>query len=278
MISARKKVAVMLSLLFGLCGGLSAQEIESVRQSGRDIVITYHLDDVATSVGLEVLYNQTIGFETVPQAYLSGQLNDLQPGIHTMTIKAGQWGRIKGSDIRFKLVIRYLDKVKKKTMILAHASPIPELSYGLTIGSCKRVGWYLNIASSTTFNVESNLECDLNGYVQRGFEQVYPFYNGKTQVVRYSGMFGIIGRLSNWLYLYMGGGYGVRELYWGTNDGQWIKNLGQSYSGPNADGGIILNIGKLALQAGVSGIYSFSPVEGQKEYYLEPKFGIGISF
>ncbi len=86
------------------------------------------------------------------------------------------------------------------------------------------------------------------------------------------------------LRVYLGGGYGVRDVYWGVNifsnsnnnleNSVWAKNLAQSVSGPEVEAGLFLKLGHFNIMGGTNMVYSPST----KNNYISSDIGIGFSF
>ena len=83
-------------------------------------------------------------------------------------------------------------------------------------------------------------------------------------------------RVAKPLYLYAGVGYGYKKLAWemaegesGTNSDLWAENTDESYSGVEADLGLVLRTGNVAFTAGV---------QSNSFKYFEATVGIGIMF
>ena len=163
-----------------------------------------------------------------------------------------------------------------KTLIMGQVgySVAPQLTYGAMIGQMyKGIGWYLSGRSNFQFNLTSNQSCGLGGYV--GGE--LPFYSGDVSTSHFAANAGFMINFLEWsaknkfntFGMYVGGGYGKRELYWGTADGQWIKYTPDSYQGVSANIGLFGSVYGVTLNVGVSTI-AFK--------YMEIEAGIGYMF
>lgn len=110
----------------------------------------------------------------------------------------------------------------------------------------------------------------------------YYKYNDVVQNETY-GISGGVFLGSGVVKLYVGGGYGVRDLYWqvdiydystnGFQQSATVKNIMQSVSGPLVEGGILLRIGAINLMGGMSMIIGSNSV-----LYRDVNVGIGINF
>lgn len=83
---------------------------------------------------------------------------------------------------------------------------------------------------------------------------------------------------------YLGGGYGIREIYWGADiyrysdnnleKNAWAKNIVQSITGPEAEAGLFLKFGKFNIMGGANMVFSTS----SNFKYIGADMGIGFSF
>lgn len=141
-----------------------------------------------------------------------------------------------------------------------------DLTYGLTVGSVKKIGWF--ISGMTNFNFtafSTDLECDENLLVNGN----QPVYNGNEAFTGLSVIGGVIVRISKPLALRVGAGYGVRNTAYETIDGKWVKNTSISASGFDASVGAQLKFGMFVVS--IDGVTTnFKCFEG--------KLGIGLSF
>ena len=141
-----------------------------------------------------------------------------------------------------------------------------DLTYGLTVGSVKKIGWF--ISGMTNFNFtafSTDLECSDDMLVNGNL----PVYNGNEAFTGLSVIGGIIIRLSDPFALRVGAGYGVRNTAYETADGKWVKNTSISASGFDASVGAQLKFGMFVVS--IDGVTTnFKCFEG--------KLGIGLSF
>lgn len=141
----------------------------------------------------------------------------------------------------------------------------PQTSYGLTVGSVKQLGWYASLSSNFSF-VESDFECIYTGTISgANFEYSY---SGEKSTSRFGATAGMVVRISDPVYTYIGGGYGFRNVFWELENGSWAKNTYDSYKGIALDAGLMLHFKGFGLSLGVQTI-SFN--------YLEAKIGLGYT-
>ena len=90
---------------------------------------------------------------------------------------------------------------------------------------------------------------------------------------RLSATVGVVCKISDPIYAYVGGGYGQRRLLWELYDSDhsywWAKNTACSYQSVAIDAGLMLNFNGLGVSVGVQTI----GVD-----YMEAKIGLGYTF
>lgn len=144
-------------------------------------------------------------------------------------------------------------------------SNVPQTSFGLTVGSAKKFGWYANIISNFRFN-KADYECDYLGTIN---DLVHEYsYSGKKKTSRLGATAGMVFRISDFIYAYAGGGYGLRNVFWELENGKWAKCTDDSYQGVAIDAGLIMSFGDFGISLGAQTI-------GVK--YIEAKIGIGFT-
>lgn len=172
----------------------------------------------------------------------------------------------KSESLMFKLK----EKVYFRTFILLTGaySPSNQWSGGVMVGMVKHAGWYVKFRSSFDFAHFNKFvaTCDKNGYVNEDMI----FYSGKTSKPYINATAGLTVRLGCPLTMYLGAGYGNRQVLWETSDGKWVKNNDFSYHGVAADCGLLYNTkSHVSIMAGVNTI-NFK--------YLEFEIGLGYVF
>lgn len=160
--------------------------------------------------------------------------------------------------------------VKRRTgiLVMPQGGFNQDLSLGLMIGLLKRNGLYLR-ALVTLEQGRSSLTCNEKGTVLVEGHPYYPYYKSETSRPGFAVSAGYLRELWRPLVLYVGAGYGVRNVVWKTVDEVNVKNEELSVSGIVAECGAILRLGKLAVSCGVQTV-GFS--------YSEIQFGLGVVF
>ena len=166
--------------------------------------------------------------------------------------------------------------VKSVFFVMANVaySVAPQTSFGFTVGSAKKIGWYASLGSNLDFNYlfYHGYPCDADGQIESETIGEYQF-TGNQKTTYFSATAGLVFWVSDPLYVYCGGGYGVRKLFWefDETDGGWegyAYNKAYSYLGPAIDAGFMLHFRGVGISAGVRTI----GVD-----YLEAKLGIGYT-
>lgn len=115
--------------------------------------------------------------------------------------------------------------------IALHLAPCQygDLSYGLTMGSVKKLGWFASLSSSFDFHgYNYDFECDKTLYVDGS----YPEYSGIESYTRMSAIVGLMGQIDGPVVLWKCGlGYGMIAKSYETNNGCWVKNTSLSEDG-----------------------------------------------
>lgn len=149
-------------------------------------------------------------------------------------------------------------------------------NFVVTLGGGKKVGWFIRAKISASQNKAAfqTAGTQVSNYNLPGFYQ----YNART-VSKRSGYTGGVYLGGRHIAVYLGGGYGQRELLYGIDQynygnalyiqSAWVKHAGYSYSGAEAEGGLILKTGSFNLMGGVS------TIQGK---YTDYHLGIGLNF
>ena len=284
----KKLKHILIYLLCILAASVSAHNATNVQvmQSGKNIVITYDLDEPSL-VELRVTYEELAPSEMQQSLYLfkvhpDGSVNKLAVSGDVGQVEAGIGKRIVWNVLKdhekfiFNNVQFFVEAhslyTGTKTFILSEYgfSLNPQHSGGLMVGQVyKYVGWYVNARSSFSFAKPTDgLIASAGGYV----DGKMPFYTGQSKNCHYMFNAGLVWDMSfnHWdksmIALYLGGGYGSRYSLWQTMENQWIKYGPTAYSGVSAQVGIMGAVKGFTLNAGVSTI-AFK--------YLEFEAGLG---
>lgn len=287
-----KVIYLLLALLCSIT--LLAGNAENVRvqQKGRDIVVTYDLSK-NSNVSLWLTIANLNDFWEL-KAVEGAVGNRVNAGKYREIIwhPLEEYESFIVDNARFKIEATSLykdysrpkrlgGKTDIESFILAELaySLSPQMSYGILFGQTyqKGLGWFVEARSNFHFLSATNgLSCTSGGYV-RG---VLPFYSGETQSNMHTVHAGFLldildaARVKldnrfNTFGFYVGFGYGQRDLFWETLDGQLIKYAPTSHKGFSGNVGLFGSVYGLTFKVGVS------TIEFQ---YAELEFGLGWMF
>jgi hypothetical protein len=190
----------------------------------------------------------------------------------TITISSGE-----------QLTISPIDFLKKKprinTFVVAEAGYAfaPQWGFGGMLGQMYNgLGWYVKGRSNFHFghHATNGLVGEQGGLINGEL----PFYSGRTAkkewLINAGFVIDFLGKKrmnykNNMIGLYVGAGYGMRELLWEKSNGDWVKYNPTSASGVSVGAGVIGSVAGVTLTAGVNTI---------QFKYLEIEFGIGYTF
>lgn len=147
-----------------------------------------------------------------------------------------------------------------------------QLAGGLMLGFCKNHGFYVRAKTDFNFNhLDYPIVCDEEGYV--GEYRVW--LTGDVQKARLAFTGGYLCRLySDVLYVFVGGGYGLRTLSWERvldNDrkgNEYIKVAPYSFRGLELETGLVFRWKGMVLSLGVQ-------TNADRFKYYEVNLGIG---
>ena len=190
----------------------------------------------------------------------------------TITISSGE-----------QLTVSPIDFQKKKprinTFVVAEAGYAfaPQWCFGGMLGQMYNgLGWYVKGRSNFQFghHATNGLVCEQGGLINGEL----PFYSGRTAakewLINAGFVVDFLGKKrmqykNNMIGLYVGAGYGMRELLWEKSNGDWVRYNPTSASGVSAGAGVIGSVAGVTLTAGVNTI---------QFKYLEIEFGVGYTF
>lgn len=280
----RKTKHILLCLLCTLAVSLSAHNVTNVqvRQVGKNIIITYDLDEPSL-IELRVTYDDPDPLGQTHSLYLY-QIGKGNAADHpALTGDIGQVSAGKGKMIVWNVLMVHETFIFNNVQFTIEAhSPYtgtktfllgeygfsfnPQHSGGLMVGQVyKNVGWYVHARSSFSFaQPTDNLAATEGGFV----EGKMPFYSGQTKNCHYLINAGVVWDMSfnHWdksmIALYVGGGYGSRYSLWQTIENQWIEYVPTAYKGISAQVGLIATIKGFTFNAGVTTIaFKYAEIE-----------------
>jgi len=235
--------------------------------SGKSIALTYDLSEDA-NVSFFVSQNNGQSYRKISKDFLSGECGSrVKAGEHRKAL----WHVLdENNNEDFHGNVKFRAKVfpcfNPFVLAVGGFSTTKDWSAGLMAGMCGVAGFYVKGATNFAANKKCDYTCGANGQISYQGEQILPFYSGKQSTNNWMVTAGTMVRMYVPLYLYIGGGYGQRNLYWELNGGGWVNNDAYSYRGFAGDIGLMGNIKHVAISIGVSSI-NFK--------YTECQIGIG---
>lgn len=167
----------------------------------------------------------------------------------------------KQKDDKVKSVDRKTESVNFLTLNAAY-SVAPQMSYGLTYGQVKKIGWFVSAMTNFGFRFGAN-EWEELYYVNE------PTISGNSSKARLSLTGGLLLRLGGPVYMKLGAGYGVRVKCWELSSGGWYEYAPDTYRGVDLTAGLMFNTNGCAISADVV-TTNFKTIEF--------KLGIGINW
>jgi len=141
-------------------------------------------------------------------------------------------------------------------------------SWGLMVVVGKRNGAFLHVAGDLRSKVDEHGVCTDDGRAD-GWT-VTPYYSGRSEYRHYLFTGGAAHRLSRWLYLFEGLGFGRSHTYWelaASEGGGYLRCRDRSAKGIAAETGLLVAAGRYCFSA------SASTVKGK---YWQAQIGVGI--
>lgn len=278
-----RKYSIILLLFFFSALSLWADNASNVRirQEGKSIIITYDLSK--RSVVRLLMASGDSDYFTELHA-VSGNVGKGVPAGNARKIvwhPLEEYGEFIAKNVRFKVEALssyeyYAQNAKVKTLIMPQValSLSPQFSYGVMLGQMYNgIGWYAKLRSNFNFIESTTLQCDENGKI--GSE--LPFYTGVKQSSHIVVNVGFMMNFLEWsavnkfntFGLYLGGGYGKRELQWEMAGGKWVTYAPTSYNGFSGGIGLFGSVSGATFSVGMNTI-NFQ--------YVDVVVGIGFMF
>jgi len=276
----KKLLLITISLFFGIYS--YAQNITNVSfvQKDQTIVVNYDISGKFYQKFNVDLYVSMDGGKTFigPLEKVTG---DVGPNITESNNKTIIWNVIQekpdfGGNVVFDVkAIVITENIRKKFYVGYKGSLTAPI--GLTIGLTGKTGFYLSARMNLEYNASSDFETDgetVTNYYEEGY---YVFnQNDKTQRISVTG--GLQFQVGRKLHIYGGIGYSIYNLYWEIEKydypdiktgSAWVKHTGESFSGIEAEAGLMFEIKNIYISGGIS-----SP----GILWIEPAICAGILF
>jgi len=282
----KKLVQVKILFLFlfflSFSSTMNAQKIKNIEpvRNGNNIVVNYTLVAKFNQKFNVSLYFSRDGGKTF-EGPLEAVTGDVGKGI-----RAGQnkiiWDVFKDvysleGDIVFDVRAEVIEEEVSKQFVLSYSGSI-DAPVGLTIAQVGKIGWYVSAKTGMNF---SKPEYTYGGQDwDPGFESAqYYKFNSTEDLRRLSITGGITWQLGKNFFVYTGVGYGMKEHLWqmelydyetdSKTGEEYVQQPDYTYTGLEAEGGVMLRINKIFISAGVTSV-SFK--------YTNVTFGIGWAF
>lgn len=137
-------------------------------------------------------------------------------------------------------------------VFMAQAGIGKTFSSGAMIAYLHRVAFYGSFLSNWSSVKSDGLECDKNGTLYS--TNTTPYYKTTSKQTFYTIDAGATLLLARGFWVYGGAGYGARQKYWETIDGQVVKNIDLSTEGLALSIGTIITYRQLSAQVGLKSI------------------------
>lgn len=240
-----------------------------ILRDDKDLVVDYRilLGDNVLSCNVEVIMSVNGKKYVIDTADLKGDFGKItESGLKQVRYNVEKRkAELAGKDICFTLNVKSKNVLDDEILAMASVSVFPQVSYGLMLGYVKKFGGYVKFRSDFQFG-NANYSCNKAGEIDGGGML---WANGKQRRSRMQITGGTLFRLAQWLYPYVGAGYGARNVQWQDFQEQWAQVSNYSCKGIAAEAGAIVKMDMVALSVGVS-TTAFS--------YTEFEVGIGVMF
>ena len=154
---------------------------------------------------------------------------------------------------------KYLSRGVNFVTLNAAYSVAPQLSYGLTYGRVKKIGWFVSAMSNF----------DFTGFdvVDKSYEEV--ILTGETASTRISVTGGFMAKIGGPVYLKLGAGYGMIVRACETISGEYVEYTPNTYKGVDFSAGLQLNLRNITI--GIDAVTTNFQM-------TEIKIGIGVNW
>lgn len=178
-----------------------------------------------------------------------------------------EFGEKLEKQVVYKLSLKVVQSEANKirTLVMPVVGFGEATSFGAMIGVVKKWGGYAKFKTNLK-SQDTTLECTSEAQTIDGVDL---WTTGETKTSRMAFTAGVLYRLSLPFYLYAGAGYGTKKLAWELADGSWAENQDKTYTGAEAELGLIFRNKNFAVSAGIQ-TNSFK--------YVEATIGVGIMF
>lgn len=141
------------------------------------------------------------------------------------------------------------DLTKKGSALLLASLAAPDMAYGVMAGyQYGRWGGYLSLRSNYMFG-DTAYGCTSDGKLPSGAS----FWGtGESRKMNLAVCVGALVQLQPLISVYVGAGYGMRNMAWKDVDGNWAEVSDWSHRGLAAESGLLFSFSRLAVSVGIS--------------------------
>jgi len=272
------KKLLLVAATIVLASTVTAQNITNARfvQDGNKVRITYTLDK---KTDIEIRYSTDGGvtYSGRLKAVTGDVGGNVLPGNNVIIWSPLDEGiEISSQRVCFKISSgmqmessqQKSSNSKLNTFVLANVaySNSPQLSYGITIGMVKRLGFYISANTNGKFYHE-DFSVDSDGTTDGNYNSSYQFDGELYSRLNVTG--GAAVRVYKPICVYVGMGYGYRTLLWSTTNSDKAKVTSHSHSGLSMEAGLLCAIKRFGMSVGIITV---------DKKYNELKVGIGLTF
>ena len=245
---------------------VAAGETISKTQAQSQVALFLNMNKEIKACQSEMTPEQSARFAAIGQWFTSGVKPEILVQRPETQSPAVQSAATQSSDMRVSdthtlaakvdvvdpVVTQRPDSLFKKgsTLLLASISA-PNMAYGVMVGyQYGSWGGYLSFRSNYIFG-RTDYECNSDGTLYSGGSF---WATGESRRSNLSVCLGGLMQVHRLLSVYVGAGYGVREIDWKDVDGNWAEVSDWTHKGFAAESGLMFSDNRLLLTAGVSAI------------------------
>ena len=144
-------------------------------------------------------------------------------------------------------------------------------SYGISLGSYKKVGWHFSLLTNFDI-VDGEYQTGLNQFLTK-YDEISPDavdFTGKQLNSRLSATAGLMFKVAGPVYLKLGGGYAMYSTFDQAANEEWYKSVSDiNYNGLLLTGGLQFNLRNFVISTDLNTTKDFE--------FMEFKVGIGFS-
>lgn len=166
-------------------------------------------------------------------------------------------------EVTFNLKAEVINEKPRRRFFATYVASYPAY-LGLRLGLINKTGFYLTVITNPDILTSSNYSYDGNKVINFADSSYYIFTN-KVLRPQFMAMGGFNFQVSKNFFLYTGGGFGQKYLYWNIDEykystglktsNSYVSHSEYSFSGPQLEAGFMIRIAKYVLfSAGVTNL------------------------